>query len=68
MTRYSFRCKECDEEFTVNVAYEVKWDSLCPKCGSKEKREVFKPLGHSSPHSVTERMGLQIPPPGKTMK
>lgn len=65
MPKYSFRCRECGEEFTVQTAYEEKWDSVCPQCGSVSKREVFKPAGYSSPQSVTERMGLQIPPPGK---
>ena len=68
MTKYSFKCKQCEQEFTVNVPYEEKWDSICPHCGSEEKREVFKPLGHSSGQSVTERMGIQIPPPGQLPK
>lgn len=68
MAKYSFKCKKCNEEFTVSCKFEEKWDSLCPKCGGKEKTEVFKPLGHGAAQSVTERMGIQIPPPGQYPK
>ena len=44
MPKYSFTCQNCKEEFTVTCKYEEKWDSVCPHCGSKEKKEVFKPL------------------------
>lgn len=64
MPKYSFKCSGCGEEFTVRCAYEEKWDSVCPNCGGKEKKEVFKPLGHGAALSVTERMGIEVPPPG----
>ncbi|MEG0874637.1 MAG: FmdB family zinc ribbon protein [Clostridiales bacterium] len=68
MAKYSFTCEKCKEEFTVSCKYEEKWDSVCPKCGGTDKKEVFKPLGHSGAQSVTERMGIQIPPPGQMPK
>lgn len=68
MPKYSFTCQKCKEEFTVSCKYEEKWDSVCPKCGGTEKKEVFKLVGHGSGQSVTERMGIQVPPPGRHMK
>ncbi len=65
MPKYSFTCQNCKEGFTVTCKYEEKWDSVCPHCGSKEKKEVFKPLGHGSAQGVLDRMGIQVPPPGK---
>ncbi len=64
MPKYSFKCKECGEEFTVKCVYEEKWDSKCPKCGSQEKKEIYKPLGFERVQSITERMGFEVPPPG----
>ncbi len=68
MPKYSFICQDCKEEFTVTCKYEEKWDSVCPKCGSKEKKALYKPMGYGAAQSVTERMGIQIPPPGHYMK
>ena len=65
MPKYSFKCKACNEVFSVNCKYEVKWDSTCPKCGGSEKTEVFRLEGHGYAQSVTERMGItEIPPHG----
>ncbi|MGM9566746.1 MAG: zinc ribbon domain-containing protein [Clostridia bacterium] len=65
MPKYSFRCKECDEEYTVNCVYEEKMNAKCPKCGSLEKKVIYKPLGYGRAQSVTERMGItEIPPHG----
>ena len=41
MPKYSFTCQNCKEEFTVTCKYEEKWDSVCPHCGSKEKKRYL---------------------------
>ena len=65
MAKYTFKCKACDEEFIVKCDYEEKWDSKCPKCGSTDKKELFRPLGYGRVQSVTERMGIpEIPAHG----
>lgn len=64
MPKYSFNCTKCEEEFTVSCKYEEKWDAKCPKCGGTEKKEVYKPLGYGRAQSITERMGIEVPPPG----
>ena len=65
MPKYSFRCSDCGEEFVVRCKYEEKWDSKCPKCGSAEKKEIFRLQGHGHAQTITERMGIpEIPAHG----
>ena len=64
MPKYSFRCAKCGEEYVVRCPYEEKQNSVCPSCGATEKREIYKPAGYGSGQSVTERMGIEVPPHG----
>lgn len=64
MPKYSFVCRNCHEEFTIKALYEEKWDSICPKCGGKEKKEVYKPMGFEYIHDLRRKMGLDAPAPG----
>jgi len=68
MPKYSFVCQKCQEEFTVKTVFEEKWDAVCPICGGKEKREVFKPMGYGFKNDICRKMGIEIPPPGQFPK
>lgn len=41
MPTYAFRCDACRHEFTVNVPYSRKKDTVCPKCNGTELTENF---------------------------
>ena len=64
MPKYSFKCKQCGTEYTVRCVYEEKQNSVCPDCGSAEKKELYRLAGYGKGQSVTERMGIEVPPHG----
>lgn len=43
MPNFDFRCSRCNHEFEERVSYSKKDEVACPKCGSKEKQQIFKP-------------------------
>ncbi|MGI6685986.1 MAG: FmdB family zinc ribbon protein [Bacillota bacterium] len=45
MPKYSFQCKQCGIDFTVNIPWQEKENVQCPNCGSKDKRQDFSKVG-----------------------
>jgi putative FmdB family regulatory protein len=41
MPRYSFTCKKCGTDFTVNVPWNQKDEAECPNCRSKDKQQDY---------------------------
>ncbi|GAX91302.1 FmdB family zinc ribbon protein [Effusibacillus lacus] len=42
MPNYDFRCLACSHEYEERVAFSEREKVACPKCGSKEKQQLFK--------------------------
>lgn len=45
MPKYSFQCKKCGENFSVNVPWEEKEKAACPQCGSLDKSSDYSSVG-----------------------
>lgn len=54
MPFFDFRCNQCKNEFEVFTSYAKKEEAACPRCGSRDKQQIFKagavkgPVGGSS--------------------
>jgi putative FmdB family regulatory protein len=42
MPTYDFKCKDCNENFTVQVSIKDKSKVTCTKCGSREIEQKFR--------------------------
>lgn len=42
---YEFRCQSCKEQFTELVPASEKDKVVCPKCGSRDLKQVWSPIG-----------------------
>jgi putative FmdB family regulatory protein len=44
MPLYSFRCRECDREFTLVLSLDehARRAGRCPRCGSKDIEQVIE--------------------------
>ncbi len=45
MAVYSFKCNDCQNQFTVNCPIAEKDKVVCPQCGSKNLNRIYKPIG-----------------------
>ena len=45
MPVYTYRCKECGTEFDVQLGFNDPKPEVCPKCGARALRRVYKPVG-----------------------
>lgn len=60
MPVYSHICKKCKSEFEAFASIQKKesgWQPACPKCGSAQTRQIFKPV-------MTISASRQSPPGG----
>lgn len=44
MPAYDFKCKTCDNKFTVRISITERDKVKCPKCSSSAVQQVFTPL------------------------
>ena len=47
MPVYTYMCEKCRSEFEAFVSIQKKesgWQPACPKCGSAQTRQIFKPV------------------------
>jgi putative FmdB family regulatory protein len=42
MPRYDFRCQSCGAEFEASLPMARRDEAVCPECGSREKRQLFR--------------------------
>jgi putative FmdB family regulatory protein len=48
MVKYSFKCDDCSDEFTVKLAMDdYDKSQACPSCKSKQTNRVFGDFGFS---------------------
>jgi len=45
MAVYEFSCNNCREEFTVHCSIKERNNASCVKCGSRDLRRIFRPVG-----------------------
>ncbi|MEL7565363.1 MAG: FmdB family zinc ribbon protein [Dehalobacterium sp.] len=62
MPKYSFQCNQCGKNFTVNVPWEEKENTLCPNCGSKDKSTDYSSVGVMSGSACPTRKMRDICP------
>ncbi|KUK32570.1 MAG: Transcriptional regulator FmdB family [Thermoanaerobacterales bacterium 50_218] len=46
MPVYSFECCQCGKEFTKLVRLKDKGEVFCPRCGSREVKQLFRPFNY----------------------
>ncbi|MHB9095328.1 MAG: FmdB family zinc ribbon protein [Eubacteriales bacterium] len=44
MPAYDFKCKSCEDKFTVRISISERDRVKCPKCGSSIVQQVFTPI------------------------
>lgn len=44
MPAYDFRCKTCENKFTVRISISERDKVKCPKCESSSVQQVFTPI------------------------
>lgn len=63
---YDYKCTDCEEVFEVRATFAEKEKGLkpeCPKCGSKQTKQVFSALniGGETTKSAGSSEGMQAP-------
>ena len=56
MPKYSFKCKDCDSEFSTIINYSEIKNTSCEKCGSKRLTRIFGFVGQKIQRSSSEIM------------
>lgn len=44
MPAYDFRCKTCENKFTVRISISERDKVKCPKCKSSSLQQIFTPI------------------------
>jgi putative FmdB family regulatory protein len=47
MPIYTYSCEKCKTEFDAFASIQKKesgWQPVCPKCGSVQTRQIYKPV------------------------
>ena len=45
MPVYTYRCENCGVEFDHRQSFQDPYLTVCPECGAKALRRVYKPVG-----------------------
>ena len=57
MPNYDFRCKQCNNKFTVHLPIKERKNAKCPKCDSSDVMQRFTRCAYNlgfGPHRVPE--------------
>jgi putative FmdB family regulatory protein len=47
MPAYDFRCKTCENKFTIRISISERNQVRCPKCNSTSIQQLFTPISVS---------------------